>query len=170
MGMQKKNTVEKKELGKFYAVTMTSVYKAVAVGEGVPYLEKIARRDKASPFRVGARIENGTMISVGANLYMFVPEGCGPTSPNSTVEREIARVNTRYWGGHTARIVALFLKRKDALLCNRAENLVANDSRWREQTIEVLRAIKDDHMYFSITTWHEFELIPASEWRQPPPV
>jgi hypothetical protein len=162
-------TPEKVDLQVFYAVTMTSVYRVVGHGEDAPYLEKIALRDSSSTVGISTKVSNGTMVSIGENLNLFVPEGSGRTSPMSTVEREIARVNTSYWGGHTSKVVALFLDGAEALACNAQEELIANDSRWRAQTIEVLRAIGDNHMYFSITAWNNLWLLPPSEWWQPPP-
>jgi len=151
-----------KILGHFFAVTLTSVYRVVVEGEReAPYLLKIARR-AASRKQVGSAISNGTMVSVGKQLIMFVPEGAG--GAHTTVQREINNVNTRYWGGNTSSVVALFLLENEALACNRADNPVALDPRWLKQTKEVLWAIGDSHPRCSITNAPVLRLMAEEEW------
>ena len=169
----RKETIMKKQKSKqnklrvFFAVTVTSVYRVVILGtKKTPYLKKIAYRGGESGVKVGGRIENGTMISVGNQLILFVPEGHGPTSPMTSVERDIAKVNTRYWGGRTSKVVALFLNKDDSFSCSGSENLHGNDPRWEYSTIEVLRAIGEDHPYCSITNYPDMRLMPKEDWRQ----
>ena len=158
-------TVEAPLLGTFYAVTMTSIYRAVINEKGAPYVEKIAiRAGQNSAVAVGERFSNGTMLSVGPQLILFVPEGHGFMSPMTSVEREIANVNTQWWGGGTSGIVALFLFENDAVVCGRADNLTSGDKRWHQNTVEVLRAIGENHPFCSVTKHPEMELVPVREW------
>jgi hypothetical protein len=144
---------------------MTSVYLAKIMGKGVPLLIKIACHDKTSGVGIGESISNGTMISVGKQLILFVPEGSGLISPTSTEQREIAQVNTGYWGGCTSEVVALFDNREKAMQCSSSENLQPCDPRWKEDTIAILRAIGEDHPHCSITTYHDLRLMPSKEWQ-----
>jgi len=153
-----------KILNEFFAVTLTSVYKAVIYGENVvPYLLKISAR-RESKMLVGAKIDNGTMISVGCYLVLFIPEGSG--GANTSYEREIGKVNTRYWGGGTSSIVALFLDEMAAVACDKAGNLVPCDPRWKDQTIAVLRAVGENHPYCSISGSPGLILMPKEAWAQ----
>ena len=94
----------------FLAVTMTSVYHVKdGIDEkgnqyGGPTAQKIALRGE-SKVPVGGHLKNGTMLAICDQLIMYIPEGGGITS----FERKIELVNTRYWGGNSSQIVALFL-------------------------------------------------------------
>ena len=162
----KKHSMKTKPLKIFFAVTRTSVYRAVIDGEeNVPYLEKIAKRiGDASKVPVGNKIDNGTMLSVGKQLWLFVPEGSGFISPTSTIQREIASVNTNYWGGHTSSVVALCLKEKDARICLEKEYFGRQSQRFAKHTITVLRAIGENHPFCSITDDSEMRLMPKRQW------
>ena len=159
----------KKYLHSFYAVTLTSVYQ-VRIGtddpaEEVPVLIKIAKKGDGK-IDVGTVVSNGTMVAICQHLQMFIPEGSGQLSPSSTIEREVVRVNTHYWGGHTTQIVALFFKEADALECSCESDLQPCDPRWKKDTIAILRAIGDDHPYCSISAaMPGWWLVPPSEWR-----
>ena len=160
---------EKTYLMSFYAVTLTSVYQA-RIGtdnpkEEVPALIKIAKKGSGK-IDIGMVVSNGTMVAICKHLQMFIPEGSGRLSPSSTIEREVVRVNTHYWGGHTTQIVALFLKEMDALECSCELNLQPCDPRWMKDTIATLKAIGDDHPYCSISAAiPDWWLVPPSEWR-----
>ena len=132
---------------------------------GTPYLVKIACNGD-SAVGVGKRIDNGTMISVGNQLWLFVPEGSGPTAPTSTFQREISLVSNCYWGGQTSCVVALFMNGKDAMACYRESNHVWCDPRWKNNSIEVLRAIGENHPHCSITNYPDLILIPKQDWFQ----
>ncbi len=148
-------------LKEFYAVTMTSVYRALIDGSmGSPALTKIAARDR-SRVVIGGKINNGSMLSVGMYLKLFIPEGGGTTS----FKREIGLVNTKYWGGGTSAVVALFLTKEDALACNEAQEHRPCDPRWRKETVDVLRAIGKNHPYCSISTSPECQLMDPKEWQ-----
>lgn len=153
-------------LKEFFAVTLTSVYRARIMGKkGIPSLIKIACRDGRSEIKVGSSISNGTMISVGKQLTLFFPEGSGVISPTSTYQREIASVNTVYWGGSTSQVVALFCSKARAMRCNNAENLQPCDPRWKKDTIATLRAIGKNHPFCSISTFSDLWLMPPDEWQ-----
>jgi len=160
----------KGHLRKFFAVTITSsVYQASIGGRStrkrpVPFLEKIALRGNSAG-AVGDITSNGTVIAVSKDLQLFVPEGSG--TGWSTEQRQIGLVNTRFHGGHTSAIVALFLRKEGAMACSREQSLQPCDSRWRAQTIAVIRAIGTEHPYCSISTSDaRWWLMPPSEWQQ----
>src|SRR5271157_1675847 len=98
-------------LDQFFVVTMTSLYRVFALrDEAEPQMEKVAlREDEESRIGVGQKL-SGPMLSVGKQLVAFIPEGGGITS----FERELGKVNTRYWLHNTSFVAALFLKEVDA--------------------------------------------------------
>lgn len=158
---------KKKQVGahlkRFYAVTISrSVYRAQATytGMGDPYLVKIAKEGE-SLVEVGEKLNQGSMISVGRQLTMFIPEGGGLTS----YQREIGEVNTRYWGESTSPVVALFLEKKKAMECLKEKDLALCDSRWEAETIKVLKRIGKDHPHCSISTSHNSKLMPSEKWQ-----
>ena len=152
-------------INKFYAVTQSSsLYEAVIGDENnIPYLVKIDAKGK-SKLPIGYVISNGTMISIGKSLNLFVPEGGG-----TSTERQISKVNTRYWGGNTSYIVALFTTKKDAKFCleNHIIKNEAYKNQWKKSTIEVLQAIGNEHPYCSIeTNFPKLWLMPPTEWQK----
>ncbi len=164
---------KKSFLKKFYALTLSSsVYFAeIGSAKGVPYLVKIAQKSKdATNISVGERIDNGTMIAVADRLHMFIPEGSGWFSPMSTFQREIWMVNSRWHGGQTSQIVALFKQKSKALKAINAKDLVRCDPRWEAETVAVLRAIGEDHPYCAISTsMPQYQLMPPEKWQIPVP-
>jgi hypothetical protein len=161
----------KKYLDTFWAVTMTSLYQAYISGDkDIPRITKLASRAANPKPPVGSSINNGTMLGICRRLVLFVPEG-----GSCSEQRELAMVNTNYWGGHTTDIVGLFLQEEDAKACYETSYNTLFDERWRERTIETLRAIGENHPYCSIST--EFSkhyseshyidpLCDPKEWRQ----
>lgn len=142
----------KHKVNNFYAVTdSSSVYKAIIGGKGnVPCIIKIKLKGE-SKVPVGTKLSNGTMLAICKTLILFIPEGGGLSS----TERQISMVNTRYWGGGTSQIVALFKTEEEANFC--VEHHTKKDHEqyrdgWQKSTIEVLRAIGNDHPYCSIET------------------
>ncbi len=126
----------------FYAVTTTSVYHVV----GQPLtVTKIALSGE-SMFPVGHQMIEGQMLAVGTQLIKFIPEGGG----YSTFRRDIINVNTRYWRDSSSPITALFLTKKKAMACFAVSDRKTLDSRWKEDTLKVLRAIGEDHPNISI--------------------
>ncbi len=97
----------------FYAVTQTSIYKVSDQREdGYPEIVKIALKGK-SKMPVGHKLSGGPMVAICKFLILYIPEGGGITS----FERRIENVNTRYWGGNTSFIVALFKDEEGARKC-----------------------------------------------------
>ncbi len=158
---------------RFYALTVSgAVYVAELTEiEGEhhpPYLKKLAQvGSEGSKTPVGCIIDNGTMISIGRNLVLFVPEGGGLSS----YQRDSSLCNTRYHGGSTSSIIAL------ALTKERIDEIAAEwvakpshlddwpDLRWKTDTIEVLRAVGDDHPRCSITEHYiPGRLMERSDW------
>ena len=160
-------------LEKFYAVTTfaetktKSAYEAKIGGEGEkPILTKIMLEGE-SKIKVGGQIKNGTMIAVTKCLELFIPEGSGVISPTSTIQRDIVMVNTRYHGGGTSPIVALFLEKEEVLHCFEQQNLNYCDQRWIESTIKTLWAIGTDNQYCAISVADaRWWLIPPSQWQK----
>jgi hypothetical protein len=131
-------------------------------GEGAPKLVKISCRGQ-SKVSAGTELADGSMVAVCRHMQLYFPEGGG--GANTTYERRIENVNTAYWGTGTSDIVALFLREEDAMKCNEAPDLVKLDSRWREQTIETLRAIGVEHPKCSISAWEGLWIMPPEEWQ-----
>lgn len=145
-------------LHEFYAVTITSVYLVKDKGDdGFPSAEKIALRGKSS-FPVGYKLQGGIMIAICKGLQMYIPEGCGLTTPMFKSERRIEGVTKRWWGERSSPIVALFKDRDEALKCSECGDLQPCDSRWLEQTKAVLNEIGNDHPAFYIATMPGFAL------------
>ena len=138
-------------LDEFYVVTLTSVYHVKAKdNDGYPSAVKIAAKGK-SKVSVGQKLLNGDMVGICKFLTMYYPEKYGLLSPLTGIERRIEQVNTRFWGGHTSAIVALFLDRNSALKClNLYNDLQPCDPRWLSDTQNVLREIGEEHPVFYI--------------------
>jgi hypothetical protein len=140
-------------VNKFFAVTATSIY-LVEVVNGSPQMTKIALKGH-SKVLVGDILKDGTMLSIGKYLILFIPEGGG-----NTFEKNIAMVNTRYWGANTSQVKALFLDEKDARDC--FENK-SGRAEWISKTREVLNGIGDDHPQFTIATHPIFPLLAGGQ-------
>jgi len=127
-------------LNKFYAVTMTSVYEVVANGgNGSPSAKKIKLFGQ-SVAKQGQVIGGGSMLSIGYTLTFYTPTGN---------ERGIDY--SRSIGWNTSRIVALFKKENDALMCSEQKNLEIYDARWTDETEKILAEIGPSHPVFTIT-------------------
>jgi hypothetical protein len=148
-------------LKEFFAVTITgSLYHATMPAETrPPVVTKIARKGEGP---IGLSLVNGDLVSVGKQLIMFIPEGCGSMSQVMRVERDIAKVSNCYLGGHTSDVVALFLEESDARACLEASNLVAADQRWLNSTSRVLDAIGSEHPRFVVATYPDLALLPKA--------
>ena len=133
-------------LREFFAVTRTSIYHVKAGG---PTATKIAVRGP-SDVALGGMLHGGTMIAICAMLVAYIPEGSGVIAPVSTFERRIEKVSSRYFGGHSSPIVALFFTKEEALACFREENLQDCDARFEDETRAVCDAIGEDHPDFYV--------------------
>ncbi len=148
-------------LDRFYAVTRgplsRSIYLAEATANG-PVVTKIFLEGDDSP-RVGTKLGNGTMLSIGRQLWMYIPEGHSPVSSSASLVRELGEVNTHYWGGHTSAVVALFKTEEEAVQCVKKAGLWMPDPAWMKETLEVLDLIGTDHPVFTITRHPDLALI-----------
>lgn len=148
-------------ISEFYAVTMTSLYHVKEKGEDdKPEVRKILKKDK-SRVRIGQKLTGGTMVGICKWLMVYIPEGHGWLSPQTSYERKIEKVNTQWWRGHTSSIVALFMDKTKAEECLASNDLKPCDPRWIEETKIVLDAIGDNHPVFEICHWPGLALIPV---------
>lgn len=138
-------------LEEFFAVTRTSVYHVKAkADDGYPSAIKIALLGH-SKFLVGHKLmHSNRMILVGKRLICYIPEAHGMTSPLTGFERDFSRVNSQWWGDATSSVVAFFTEEAEAMRCLNEPELKPCDSRWIEQTRQVLDAIGDDHPAFFV--------------------
>jgi len=156
-----KNRIDKERemstsmINQFFVVTMTSVYE-VSCKDGNGVVTKKMLRGE-SEVGIGIVLPGGPMVSIGRQIIMFIPEGGGITSFN----RQLGMVNTRYWGGNTSPVVALFLTEKEAVECFNQKSVIVCDPRWLEQTKNVLTLIGDNHPVFSISNSPELALVPS---------
>jgi hypothetical protein len=119
-----------------------------------PFARKIALKGE-SAIPVGGELENGTMIAITKQLQAYIPEGGGMTS----FQRRIEDVNTRYWGGNSSNIIALFTTKKKAMDCFAQEGLKPCDSRWIEETKKVIEKIGENHPAFEVCKWSSLSLL-----------
>ncbi|MBI4155761.1 MAG: hypothetical protein HY507_00835 [Candidatus Zambryskibacteria bacterium] len=146
-------------LNEFYAVTMHSIWYVRAReenGNRLLVVKIAAHKECKKP--AGARLQGGDMLSIGKKLMMYIPEGGGF---HGSVERNIYRVSTLYWGGSTSPVVALFKDRQLVFECFDATDAVPCDPRWTTQTKEVLSAIGEDHPDFEICRYGDRALFPS---------
>jgi len=131
----------------FFAVTETSVYVISDKKDesGVPTVEKIALRGK-SKIPVWGRLRNGSLVGITKERILLY-EG---NRRDGRWQRP-DEVNTVFWGGGTSQIIALFLKKEEAIACSNSENLEAWDSRWEKKTNETLKSIGDNHPVFVLS-------------------
>jgi hypothetical protein len=134
-----------------------------------PVLEKIGQLPMVleSRWEVGKAVGNWPMISIGKELLLFLPEGGGGTS----YQRDAYMCNTRWHGPQTSPIAALALTREriDAIAeewrIDPGPEITCLDPRWKADTIEVLRAIGDDHPHCSIAdSYLPKRMMERSEW------
>ena len=145
--------------GKFFAVTTTSLYEVMARAEnGRPYIRKIDLRGE-SQIQISETM-SGDLLAVAKWLQFFIPEGHGLLSPMTSVQRKVEMVNTVYWQGKTSDIIALFLTEEKARECFASPDLKPCDTRWLENTKEVLEAIRENHPTITICHWRDMALIP----------
>ncbi len=149
------------DLKEFFAVTTTSLYKVVALGEkDCPYIEKIALNGD-SKIPVGTKIGDAPMLAVANYLQFYYPEGHSLLSPQTSEVRELERVNTMWWRMGTSSIVALFLKEEEAWSCFNRPELLPCDQRWIDKTKEVLERIGDNHPNVTVCHWRDLSLLPV---------
>lgn len=132
----------------FFAVTLTSVYRVSDKRDknNWPIVEKIASR-KASALSVGQKLTGGKLVGVRSNGIILYDED----HPRIGRIQRPEEVNTRFHGGHTSPIVALFFDEKEALACLRSDGLDRCDRRWEAKTEKVLHTIGKDHAVFVVS-------------------
>ena len=154
-------------LKEFFAVTVSgSLWHAEIFNEAEPYpsLVKLAQaKGSKASWGVGEKESSG-MLAICQHLLLFIPEKYGRAHPMTGYEREPTMVNTFYWGPCTSPIVGLFLSEADARECLASNNFEVCDPRWKQSTIEVLRAVGKEHPCCSISTASGFSLMSPREW------
>ena len=151
------------QVQEFFAVSSASLYRVSVDRDdeyGWPTVVKLAAREGVdSGISVGVGLKNGRLVGVMASgicLYDSMGRGDEPERPQRPEQ-----VNTRWWGGYTSPIAALFLRLEDAEECLRQDGLETLDPRWRDQTQEVLSAIGNDHPVFIISRMSHGTCFPA---------
>ena len=132
---------------KFFAVTQsattqTSVYviKDEKNKNNCPIVERVAVKGKdfaAIDKKLAGGSHIGIMLKTG--IFLF---------PSSKRHREPEFINIRQRGKKTPPIVALFLKRDEAMKCFNSNSLQECDQRWKKETLETFNKIGDDHPIF----------------------
>ncbi len=137
-------------IGKFYAVTRTSVYEVTGRGAWVAEVRKIALQG-TSELKVGEDIAEGGMVAICSYLQTYIPEKYGRTAPMTGYERNFRRVNSSHWRAGTSPLTALFLDKDEAMRCFETHDREPMDPRWLEASRATLQAIGDDHPSFFVS-------------------
>ena len=161
------NATGKMQLTFFFAVTQNSVYRAVISDPiDAPYLVKIAKRGVGEyEADQEEKLYGGTMLSVGKELIIYVAEVTDTVTSKPKIQREIGFIQEGAIIVKTTEIVALFLNKQDALDCSNFEVLASCDPRWKEKTVEVLRAIGLEHPKCSISVIPRWRLMSGKDFR-----
>ena len=110
-------------------------------------VKKIAEKGKS--IKNGRILKKGTFVAIQPKkLALFY-------APIGFYEKSLLEMpdeKSEDWGCEASgQIVALFLKRKEAIECFKQSDLMMNDFRWENQTEEVVRLIGLDHPFFCIS-------------------
>ena len=134
----------------FYVVTVTSLYR-VSFTNGVPVVAKIALKGE-SQITVGSSLHGGNMVAITSCVVMYNYAKIKSEIPfaPSRIERRIELIDRRFWGGHTSKIVGLFITRNEAMAAFAENNLMPCDSRFETQTLSVCEAICEIHPRFYV--------------------
>jgi len=134
-------------LKKFFAVTHTSLYESSYKEGELPLLQKILLKEGcSSKVEAGGILENGSLVGI-CNSRIFLYDN--PAGSENRIDP--AELSTLEIGGYTSLITALFLRKKEARACLKADNLLRCDPRWANQTRETVTAIGDDHPVFVVS-------------------
>lgn len=148
-------------LHEFFAVTTTSVYRVSDQkdGDGVPLVEKIAKKGDGR-VAVGGRLRDGGLVAV-TRLGLFLYSDDLPSRGRAgNRPARLEEVNMLFWGGHTSRLVGLFLRKEDALICFELGDAAdASPLCHRRHTLAVLLAIGTDHPTFTLSKDPRFAFI-----------
>lgn len=136
-------------VAEFYAVTTTSLYRVFVnpLLESEAIAMKIAVRDQ-SAVKLNEMLSNGNLIGITRLGLIAYRDHKSP-------RRRCEDVNTRYWGGRTSPVVALFFDQEQARRCLDEADVQPADPRWRGSTLQVLDAIGDDHPCFVLSDMEE---------------
>jgi len=125
------------EIHEFFAITKgtnaQSMYRVLDQKDekGMPIVEKIAL-EGSSGIPLGGKLKGGTHLLI-SRLGIF------PSSKNNAT------------GGGTTPIVALFLRKDEAMECFKMLDFHWLDLRWRKKTEEVLEMIGNNHPVFILS-------------------
>jgi hypothetical protein len=135
----------------FYAVTETSAYQVSSEkdSDNTPIVEKIDMVGK-SMVSIGDRLHGGSLVGIMKDGLVLYLEDYKWFSKHERPQRP-EDVSIAFWGGRTSPIVALCLKKDDALTCLHSKGLKRCDPSWRKETEEVLQKISDDHPVFILS-------------------
>lgn len=142
-------------ISELFVVTQTSIYH-IACGREVPLsvikvaLNGVSRVEIGSDLARTVRVAGSVMVAIGEFMFVFCPEGTGPVSACTSVERNPLRVNGECFGGHSSRIVAVFTSLEEAQACLAQPNLRPCDRRWWKKSRQALDSVNDDHPFISV--------------------
>ncbi len=134
-------------LKELFAVTITeSIYRIFCEGPNfIGRAEKIFPPGKVKrPLMLKMKdfAEENDYIGIGDHICMYY----------DPKKRSADKVSTKFWGGYTSEVVALFLDEDSAKRCVGSENLNSRDPRWLDKTEEAKQAIGDNHPRFVLGT------------------
>lgn len=143
-------------LKKFYAVTVSnSLYEAVIDGDDDDKIPRLIKKESMGESEVDAGsvlFYADTKLMIGRWFALFSGSG----------------LDIFYGKRNTSNIVALFRTEEKARQC--LDEFMAGkrqDAGWKEETIQVLRAIGHSHPHCIIeTTFTLYWLIPPDEWME----
>lgn len=141
-------SLEELRLHQFWAVTHSgSIYRIVNETWGLdwPLVERVFPVPDYSAGEPPLLLRDGHHVGItsilGINLVSV---------PEDTI---LDYVDIDCWGGHTSRIIGLFLDFDQAKDCLQADNRLFWDIRWRRQTQEVIDAIGNNHPLFKVSAF-----------------
>ncbi len=158
-----------KPLDKFFAVSVTASVFEADIKSRKPAIIKIAQhgeltKENGWTWNIGEKRQLFRMLAIARWLQIYDDTSDGTKFDRRAVENVW---NGAFWGAHTDDIVALFMGQEDAIECARCEDLKFSDPRWKANTIEVLRAVGENHPRCIITTSHQvLRLLPPEEWQE----
>lgn len=123
---------------KFYGITLShdssskSLYE-VRLENNEVVLQKVALEGESS-IAVGGTLDLGNHLGIMYEGGMQRYDGWGG--------HRVDTVNTRYWGGGTTGLVALFIDKEKALNCFRSSDLTRWDKRFIDDSVETMAAIE----------------------------
>jgi hypothetical protein len=141
-----KEAVLSRRVNKFYAVTLTSIYRVTWKKGYRPEAKKIELY-RESYRSVGTNLDEGEFLGISPiQLVTYNNINNRDDGPNPRVPPEsVAKMDWRCW---TSTLIALFLRKREAQKCARKKSWTNLDRRWIKQTRETARAIGPNHPVF----------------------